>query len=106
MTAYPWFASDVTFPGSILLVALIAYALVASYRDAVLTRNPFAVLSFTWLLYMVASFPQGSITQDGSVVMAFAASIVFWRASRKYVAQKAPVRQHPPALPAPATGER
>lgn len=48
-TVFTHFATDFTFPGTILLFGFFAYVFARSWRAAILYENPFAILMFTLL---------------------------------------------------------
>ncbi len=56
-TIYPWLASDLTFPGALLFIGLMAYFLAMVWRDSLLGENPFAVACFAQLLLMFYYIP-------------------------------------------------
>src|ERR1035437_786436 len=49
-TIYPWIASDVSFPGTILVVFLIGYFFALSWIDTLKGSNPYAVAVFAQFL--------------------------------------------------------
>jgi hypothetical protein len=53
---YVWFASDITFPGVVLLVFLIGYLLGLSWMDLLYKRSAYAPVVFTLLITMVLYF--------------------------------------------------
>jgi len=53
---YVWFASDITFPGVVLLVFLIGYLLGLSWMDFLYKRSAYAPVAFTLLITMVLYF--------------------------------------------------
>lgn len=82
ITAYPWIASDVTFPGSIIIMWLFGLVLAQSFLDATHGKNPFAVVLCTLLVFQFVSLPQVTITQDGPVVVVFYLMLVLWLKNR------------------------
>lgn len=55
-TIHPWLASDLTFPGAVLFVALIGWLLAVSWLDVLAGTNPFAVAVFANLCLMLFYF--------------------------------------------------
>lgn len=56
-TIYPWLASDLTFPGTVVFVFLIGYALAVSWQETLIGRNPLSVAMFATLCLMIFYFP-------------------------------------------------
>jgi hypothetical protein len=78
---YPWIASDVGFPGTIIVVFLIGYAMALSWREAILLRNPFAIAAFAQFCIMVYYFPANNqCLQSGETLAAFWGTIISWQA--------------------------
>jgi hypothetical protein len=68
-TFYTWIASDVTFPGTIIIVLFIAYMLSLALRDSLTSLNPLAVTAFCSLFYFVFHFAFNNPLQDGAGIM-------------------------------------
>jgi hypothetical protein len=81
-TMYTWIASDVTFPGSVLVVFLIGYLLALAWSDAVRWRSPLAVSAFAALAFLVFSFPMNNPFQDGAGITAYGGIPVLWWLTR------------------------
>jgi hypothetical protein len=82
-TIYPWIASDVSFPGTILIVYLIGKLFALSWLDT-LAGNPFAVVLFAQLLIMLFYFPANNqLLQSGEGFTAFWVTLILWWRSRR-----------------------
>ncbi len=89
-TIYPWLASDLSFPGTILAVFLIGRFLAESWLDSLQGDNPFAVATLTLFLIMVYYFPANNqILQNGESLVSFYVILALWIFTRrKYVWRK------------------
>jgi hypothetical protein len=82
-TIYPWIASDVTFPGTVIIVYLIGWATAMVWVDAVGGRNPYAVALLGQFLLMLYYFPaHNKIMHSGEGVIAFFVLMGAWLATR------------------------
>ncbi|HMW17800.1 MAG TPA: hypothetical protein PKX51_19440 [Cyclobacteriaceae bacterium] len=85
-TMFPWWASDVTFPGVIVLVFVFSYIFALVWKDSLYTRNPYAIslsLQFaTMFTYMSAN---NQAFQSGPAVIGFVVTLVVWIRTRKEV---------------------
>jgi hypothetical protein len=80
---YPWLASDLTFPGTLLVVFLIGRCLALTWNDTLAGQNPFAVAMFTQFLIMVYYFPANNqCLQSGESFSAFWGTCALWLATR------------------------
>ncbi len=80
---YPWLASDVSFPGTIVVVFLIGYVFALSWLDTLQGTNPFAVAAFTQFLLILAYFCASNIClQTGENLVSFWATMVLWSLTR------------------------
>jgi hypothetical protein len=77
-TVYPWLASDVTFPGAIVFMGVMAFLLARAWSDALVGANPFAAGFLVQMLmlffYIPAnngrlSFPEETLTFWGLMVL-------------------------------------
>jgi hypothetical protein len=94
---YPWIASDVSFPGTIIVVFLIGRLFALSWLDTLRGDNPFAVVMFSILVIMLFYFPANNqILQSGEGFTAFWATLFIWWRSRRSV-----LVAHSDAQPAP-----
>lgn len=104
MTVYPWIASDVTFPGTVVVMFLIAMAFGMTWADIRVGQNPSAVVLFTWLTYVMVSLPQGAPTQDGPTFVAIYAVLIAWFVTRRPSVPTA--RARVTTRPVPPAGSR
>jgi hypothetical protein len=76
---YPWLASDVTFPGTIVLVFLIGRLLAIVWKDSLVGENPFAIAMLAQLLIMLFYFPANNqVLQFGEGFAAFWVILFLW----------------------------
>jgi hypothetical protein len=82
-------ASDISFLGTILLVFLIGFLFGLSWKDSLLTENPFAVTSFIGFCTMVFYFSANNqMFQSGEQFIGFSVILFVWLLSRMLFAQK------------------
>lgn len=86
-TIYPWIASDVSFPGTILVVFLIGRLFALSWIDTLKGSNPYAVAIFTQFLIMLFYFSANNqVMQTGEALFGFYGLLLMWLYTRrKYV---------------------
>jgi hypothetical protein len=78
---YP--ASDISFPGTILLVFIIGFAFALSWKDAIKTKNPFALTVFFGFCMMVFYFCANNVMfQSGENFVGYTTMIVLWLVTR------------------------
>lgn len=84
---YPWIASDVSFPGTLLVVFIIGRLFAQTWLDTLRGENPFAVAAFAQFLIMLFYFPANNqVLQSGESWTAFVGTLILWRFTRrKYV---------------------
>jgi len=84
---YPWIASDVSFPGTLLVVFIIGRLLAQSWLDTLRGENPFAVAAFAQFLIVLFYFPANNqVAQSGESWTAFVGTLILWLVTRrKYV---------------------
>lgn len=82
ITIYPWIASDVTFPGSVIAIFLLAMLLALAWRDVVVSRNPFAAWALGWLFYTVAMIPIIFPPGDYGAFLSYWGSVAIWLIAR------------------------
>jgi len=89
---YPWIASDVSFPGTILVVFLIGRLFALSWLDTLKGANPFAVAIFAEFIIMLFYFPANNqVLQSGEGLISFIVILLLWlRTRRKSVYTKPP----------------
>ena len=83
-TAYPWLASDLTFPGALLFVGMMGYLLAQVWADAVCKTNPFAVGFLAQLLIFLYYIPanNGRLSYPEET-LAFWGTLLLWRLTRE-----------------------
>jgi len=84
---YPWIASDVSFPGTILIVYVIGRLFALSWLDTLAGANPFAVVMFSQFLIMLFYFPANNqLLQSGEGFTAFWVTLILWWRTRRAAA--------------------
>jgi hypothetical protein len=97
-TTYVWLASDVSFPGVIVLLFVLGRLAARSWLEAILTVNPFAVAMFTTIATMIIYFPANNIILGfPESYTAFWVILVMWRFTAQRSAATSDVRE-PDAL--------
>jgi hypothetical protein len=82
-TIYPWVASDLTFPGALVFIGLMAFLLARAWSDCLLGENPFALAFFAQALLMFYYIPANNIRLMFSEEMAmFWSLLTLWLATR------------------------
>jgi len=83
-TIYPWIASDMSFPGTILIIFLIGRLFALSWLDTLRGDNIFAVVVFSQLLMILFFFPgTNQWLQGGEGLVAFWVTLLIWLFTRK-----------------------
>ena len=76
---YPWLASDVSFPGVILLVFLVGRLFAMSWLDTLIGKNPLAVVVFAQFIIMLFYFPANNqLMQSGADFTGFWVTLAAW----------------------------
>jgi len=82
-TMYPWLASDITFLGCVLLMALLGWLLFATWDRAVCTKSPVECCFFTMLVTTILFVPVNAQVLLGRESLIACIQIVllflFWR---------------------------
>ena len=82
-------ASDISFPGTILLVFLIGFLFGLSWKDTLQTGNPFAAAVFIGFITMIFFFSANNqMFQTGENFTAFVGVFVAWLATRWFWGEK------------------
>jgi len=82
-TIYPWIASDVSFPGTIIVVFFIGRLFALSWLDTLRGNNPFAVVMFAQFSIMLFYFSSNNqLLQGGEGFIAFWSVLVLWLTTR------------------------
>jgi hypothetical protein len=81
-TMYAWYASDLTFPGVVLLMFVIGYYFAQSWISALRGVNPYAIAVFTLFFVMILYVPANNQVMSFTPT-AFAFPVLFakWRMS-------------------------
>jgi hypothetical protein len=80
---YPWIASDVSFPGTLVVIFLIGRLFAQSWLDTLGGNNPLAVAMFSIFVIMLFYFPANNqMLQSGEGLTAFWGTLILWRRSR------------------------
>jgi hypothetical protein len=83
-TIYPWIASDVSFPGTIVVIYFIGRLFALSWIDTLGCKNPFAVVIFSQFVIMLFYFPANNqLLQSGEGFAAFWVTLILWWRSRR-----------------------
>jgi len=83
-TFYTWMASDVTFPGTLIVVLLIGRLFAVVWLDVVRGENPFAIALFCLVVQMILYFPANNqVLAFAASATPFLAMLVLWLATRK-----------------------
>jgi hypothetical protein len=78
-TIYPWIASDVSFPGTIVLVFIIGRLFALTWLDAIKGSNPFAIVMFAQFLIMLYYFSANNqCVQSGEGFSSFWSLLLLW----------------------------
>lgn len=85
---YP--ASDISFPGTVLLVFLIGYLFALAWKDALSSENPFAIVVFFNFCIMIFYFSANNqLFQGGESFIGFIGILIVWMISRQIAFKKA-----------------
>ena len=83
-TMFPWWASDITFTGAVLLILFFAYFFALAWKDSVHSRNPYAIsLSLQFLVFFSYMSANNQVFQSGPGVIGFLMTFVAWIRTRK-----------------------
>ena len=82
-TIYPWIASDVTFPGTVLVLAAIGWLSGRVWLDVLGGQNPLAVALLGQVLVLLYYIPaHNKIMQTGEGILAFTVLLAAWMVGR------------------------
>lgn len=83
-SAYPWLASDLTFPGTLIIIFLLGRLYARSWLDTIRGTSPFSVALFTQLTISIAYLPANNqIFLNGESLSAFWGTLFLWLWYRK-----------------------
>jgi hypothetical protein len=83
-TIYPWIASDVGFPGTVVMMFLIGYLVASVWVDVLGGRNAAAVAFFGQILILLYYVPaHNRVMQSGEGVTAFWGLLAVWLLTRR-----------------------
>jgi hypothetical protein len=78
-TAYLWIASDVSFPGTLVVVFLIGRLFAKTWLDTLLGTNPLGTVLFFQVWLMLLYFPTAAMpVQSGEGLMGFWVIFLLW----------------------------
>ncbi|MBI4727341.1 hypothetical protein HY768_09025 [candidate division TA06 bacterium] len=81
-TIYTWIASDVTFPGSVLIIFMIGYFFARAWTGVLEQRGPLSVMAFACFVIIVFSFPMNNPLQDGPGISTYFGIPFLWWLNR------------------------
>jgi hypothetical protein len=82
-TIYPWIASDVSFPGTVLVMVIVGWLLARSWVEALDGRNPLAAGMLAQMVIVCAYIPANNqALQSGGSLVAFIGILVAWLRTR------------------------
>jgi hypothetical protein len=85
-TTYTWFASDVSFPGTIVLVALVGRLFAKTWVETLPGDNPYAAGLFVLIVTILYYLPTNNIVLgQPSGFMSFWLLLLLWQSTRRRV---------------------
>lgn len=86
-------ASDISFPGTVVLMGLIGFVFGLSWRDTLVRRDPLACAVFFHLCILVMYLPANNqLFQGGELAIGFTVLLIVWLWRRRLVPKAADVR--------------
>jgi len=83
-TIYPWLASDLTFPGALLFMGVMAYLFARAWSDSLRGENPFALGFLAQVLIMFYYIPGNNVRlQFSEELLSFWGLMALWLWTRK-----------------------
>ena len=83
-TIYPWLASDLTFPGAIVGIAVLAYLLAQAWKDSLWGQNPFAAGFLGQILLLFYYVPANNVRlMFSEEAIAFWGLLFLWKATSR-----------------------
>ena len=84
-TFYTWIASDVTWPGTLIVMYFLAYSLSLALNDSLAFQNPLSVTSFCVLFYFIFHSVFNNPMQDGQgIISMFVLPMIWFNLRKKY----------------------
>ncbi len=82
-TAYTWFANDVSFFGVVVIMFLIGWLLIQTYKDSVENRNPFSAVVFGIILIQILFLSANNkIFASSTTFIPFWIYLFLWKATK------------------------
>lgn len=82
-TIYPWLASDFTFPGVVVVMAVLGWVFSVVLGDAIGAKNPIATSLACYFLIMTFYFSANNqVLQNSAQCVPFLLTILWWWATR------------------------
>ena len=82
-TIYPWIASDLTFPGALVFVGLMAFLFARAWSDALMAENPFALGFLSQIMLMFWYIPANNLRlANPEAAFAFYGLLALWLVTR------------------------
>ena len=83
-TAYTWFANDVSFLGVPIIMFLIGWLLIRTYRDSVENKNPFSCVLFGILLIQILFLSANNkIFASATTFIPFWLFLILWKITKR-----------------------
>lgn len=83
-SVYPWLASDLSFPGTIVLMVVIGRLLASTWFDTQAGENPYALALFILLMLIILYFPANDkMLTNAYSVGAFWGLLIMWLATHR-----------------------
>jgi hypothetical protein len=82
---YPWLASDVTFPGTIIVMFLFGYLLSKLWQDILWCKNPIALALSGILVLLLFYIPLNNRLGYSTTGIAFWVLLIWWRRTRRII---------------------
>lgn len=87
-TAFPWLASDITFPGVVLLMFFMGRTYAKTLIESIQYSDPLSITLFYFLNVFLIYLPANNqLMQTREMMIGFVVIFVLWMLKRKYKAQ-------------------
>jgi hypothetical protein len=97
-SVFPWFASDFTFPGTVVLFGFFAYVYARTWAESVRFANPYAIMLFCLLTLGAVMIPgNNQLMGPGNFITLILVTILYLTGRRAY---------NRPPVPAPGAASR